>query len=88
MPLEDAIRSMTGLTATVFRLRDRGFIRPGAFADIVVFDPATITDRATYEEPHQYSTGVRHVLVNGKRALTDGDPTESRSGRVLNRRTP
>lgn len=85
MSLEEAIRSMTGLTATVFRLRDRGYIRPGAYADIVIFDATSIADRATYEEPHQYSTGVRHVLLNGKVALADGEPTALRSGRVLTR---
>jgi N-acyl-D-aspartate/D-glutamate deacylase len=85
MGLEDAIRSMTGLTATVFRVRDRGFLRAGAYADLVLFDPATIADRATYEDPHQYSTGVRYVLVNGKLAFSDGRNTKARAGRVLHR---
>jgi N-acyl-D-amino-acid deacylase len=81
--LEQAIRSMSGLPAAVFRLRDRGLIRAGSVADIVVFDLETFTDLATFEQPHQYSTGVRHVLVNGQLALTEGRLTDVRAGRVL-----
>ena len=85
LTLEQAIRSMTGLPAAVFRLRDRGYVRVGAYADLVVFDPAAIADLATYEEPHQLSTGVRYVVVNGVLALSSGQITKARAGRVLNR---
>jgi len=81
--LAHAIRSMTSLPATVFRMRDRGVLREGAFADIVVFDPERITDRATYTEPHQYSEGVVHLLVNGAIAVRGGDVTGQTAGRVL-----
>ena len=80
-----AIHSMTGLPAVVFHVRDRGAIRPGACADVVVFDLAAVRDRATYEQPHQLSEGMRHVFVNGAAALTDGRPTDHRAGRVLKR---
>jgi len=84
--LEEAIRSMTSLPATVVRLRDRGVIRPGAYADIVVFDLARIRDTATYEEPHQLAEGMVHVLVNGRLAIDDGRFTEPLHGRVLSRK--
>ncbi len=83
--LEQAIHSMTGMPATVFRLRDRGEIRVGAVADIAVFDLATIRDRATYTDPHHLSEGMRFVVVNGQVALADGKVTEARGGRVLAR---
>jgi len=83
LTLEQAVHSMTGLPATVFRLRERGAIRAGAFADVVVFDLATVRDRATYQQPHQLSEGMRHVFVNGRAALTDGRVADSRHGRVL-----
>lgn len=86
--LEQAIHSMTGLPATVFRVRDRGAIRPGAFADVVVFDLAAVRDRATYTEPHQLSEGMRYVFVNGRAALADGKPTDVRAGRGLIRARP
>ncbi len=86
--LEQAIHSMTGLPATVFRVRDRGVLRPGAIADVVVFDLARIRDRATYEQPHQLSEGVVHVVVNGRAALTGGRVTAARAGRVLVRGEP
>ncbi|MBL9211213.1 MAG: amidohydrolase family protein [Opitutaceae bacterium] len=88
LPLEQAIHSMTGLPAAVFRVQDRGAIRPGAFADVVVFDLATIRDRATYEQPHQYAEGVSHVFVNGRAALASGNLTPVRAGRVLVRARP
>ena len=83
--LPAAIRSMTSLPATAYRIEERGFIRPGTFADVVVFDLDRITDRATYTDPHQYSEGIVHVLVNGDVALRDGEPTGARSGVVLRR---
>ena len=65
MPLAEAIRRLTGLPAANWKLRDRGCLREQCFADLVVFDPATIADHATFEQPKQYATGVDHVLVNG-----------------------
>lgn len=88
LTLEQAVHSMTGLPATVFRLRDRGAIRPGAFADLAIFDLAAVRDRATYQQPHQLSEGMRHVLVNGHAAILDGRPTDQRQGRVLSRIRP
>jgi N-acyl-D-amino-acid deacylase len=88
LTLERAIQSMTGLPAAVFRVRDRGVIRVAAFADVVIFDLAAVRDRATYEEPHQLSEGMRHVFVNGRAALTNGRITEFRLGRVLTRSRP
>jgi N-acyl-D-amino-acid deacylase len=78
---------MTSIPAERFGLVDRGEVRPGAFADLVVFNPATIADRATYDDPNQFSIGVEHVLVNGVPAITAGRPTEpagpALSGRAL-----
>ena len=65
VPLSEAIRKMTSMPATAFRMKDRGLLREGCHADIVVFDPATVTDKATFEAPHQYSEGFSYVLVNG-----------------------
>ena len=86
--LEQAVHSMTGLPATVFRVPGRGVIRPGAYADVVVFDLAAVRDRATYEKPHQISEGMKWVLVNGRLAFVDGKPTDLRAGRVLARGKP
>jgi N-acyl-D-aspartate/D-glutamate deacylase len=83
--LPAAIRSMTSLPATVFNLADRGVLRPGAFADVVVFDLAKVYDRATYTNPHQMSEGMVDVLVNGKFAVRDGKFTDAHEGRVLRR---
>lgn len=77
---EDAVRKMTGLPASLLGIVSRGFIAPGMMADITVFDPASVIDHATYEEPAQYSDGIRHVFVNGRFALRDGAPTGERSG--------
>ena len=85
LALPAAIRSMTSLPATVFNLPDRGILRPGAFADVVVFDLAKVYDRATYENPHQMSEGMVDVLVNGKLAVRDGKFTNAHDGRVLRR---
>jgi N-acyl-D-aspartate/D-glutamate deacylase len=81
--LEDAIRKMSGFPAARLKIYDRGLLRPGMKADVVIFDPATASDRATYDKPHQYSVGFRDVIVNGKFALRDGKVTEERPGRVL-----
>jgi N-acyl-D-amino-acid deacylase len=78
--LEDAIRKMTSLPATAFRLARRGFIRPGYVADLTIFDPQTVTDKATFEQPHQYSQGIRFVIVNGYPVLRDGEMTGMLSG--------
>jgi len=83
LTLEDAIRKLSGLPATNLELDHRGFLKPGMFADVVVFDPATIADRATFEHPHQYAVGMRHVFVNGKQVLKDGDHTGAKPGRAL-----
>lgn len=83
--LEHAIRSMTTLPATVYRLGDRGTIRPGAVADLVVFDLDELRDRATFTEPHQLSRGIVHLFVNGRAAVRDGEFTGERAGRVLAR---
>ncbi|HEX6643556.1 MAG TPA: D-aminoacylase [Gemmatimonadales bacterium] len=83
IPLEEAIRKLTLLPATNIGIRERGALREGYFADIVVFDPATITDHATFERPHQYSTGVRDVFVNGVQVLADGEHTGAKPGRFV-----
>jgi N-acyl-D-amino-acid deacylase len=83
IPLEEAVRRLAGLPAANLGLADRGVLRRGAFADVVVFDPATIADRATYDTPHQYAVGMRHVLVNGVPVLRDGEPTGATPGRAL-----
>ncbi|MBW8866593.1 MAG: amidohydrolase family protein [Acidobacteria bacterium] len=82
---EDAIRKMTALPANTIGMIDRGFIAPGMAADITVFDPNTVIDRATYEDPAQLSEGIRDVIVNGVVALRNGKPTGERGGRVLAR---
>ncbi len=81
--LTEAIRRMTSLPATNLRIRNRGMIREGYFADVVVFDPKTIQDHATFERPHQYSSGMRHVFVNGVQVLKDGEHTGATPGRVV-----
>ncbi|WP_348674050.1 D-aminoacylase [uncultured Abyssibacter sp.] len=83
MSLTEAVRKMTSQPADHLGLLDRGRLQPGAHADLVLFDPATITDHATFAEPHQYATGVSDVWVNGTRVLADGQPTEARPGRVV-----
>jgi N-acyl-D-amino-acid deacylase len=85
--LEEAIRRLTSLPASNLALDRRGLLQPGHFADVVVFDPATIADRATFENPHQYSVGVKQVFVNGVLVLKDGEHTGAKPGRaLLNRR--
>ncbi len=83
LPLEDAIRKLTSLPADNLGLEGRGRLRPGFFADVVVFDPATVQDHATFAEPHQLATGVQHVFVNGRPVLLDGEHTDARPGRVV-----
>jgi N-acyl-D-aspartate/D-glutamate deacylase len=83
IPLEDAIRKMTSAVADRLSLHDRGLLKPGMYADVVVFDPATIADRATYEQPKQLSVGVRNVWVNGVQVLREGVHTGAKPGRAL-----
>ncbi|HEX6135224.1 MAG TPA: D-aminoacylase [Longimicrobiales bacterium] len=83
IPLEEAVRRLTSLPAENLKIRRRGALRPGHFADIVVFDPATITDHATFDRPHRYATGVHHVFVNGVQVLRDGEHTGAKPGRVV-----
>ena len=83
LTLEEAVRKMSGATAQRIGLRDRGLLREGFFADIAVFDPERIVDRATFEQPHQYAEGVEYVLVNGVVVVDGGDHTGARPGRVL-----
>jgi dihydroorotase/N-acyl-D-amino-acid deacylase len=85
LTLPDAVRRMTYAPAARLGLRDRGVIRPGAVADVTVFDAGTIRDEATFGDPHRYATGVRHVFVAGRWTLRDGEPTGVRAGRTLRR---
>ena len=81
--LEEAVRKMTSFPAGKMRLYDRGLIRPGVKADIVVFDPETVTDRGTYTDPFQYPAGIVHVFVNGKHTIKDGQHLGTKAGAVL-----
>jgi N-acyl-D-amino-acid deacylase len=81
--LEEAIRRMTSLPAQKFQLKDRGLLRDGFAADIVIFDPNTVTDNATYDKPHQYSSGFKYVLVNGIVTVEDSKHTGARAGTTL-----
>jgi hypothetical protein len=83
IPMEEAIRKLTSLPAATLRLKERGRLEKGYFADVVVFDPKTIGDRSTYEKPHQYATGVKHVWVNGGHVLKDGEHTGQKPGQVV-----
>ncbi|MBK6799754.1 MAG: amidohydrolase family protein [Acidobacteria bacterium] len=83
LTLEEAIRKMTSRPAARVGLIDRGILRAGMMADITVFDPATIHDVATFEDPNHYSTGVKWVLVNGRAVVADGRITAERPGRPL-----
>jgi N-acyl-D-amino-acid deacylase len=81
--LEEAVRRLTSLPASNLKIRDRGMLKDGYFADVVVFDPATVADHATFEKPHQFSTGVQHVFVNGAQVLKNGEHTGARPGRAV-----
>jgi N-acyl-D-amino-acid deacylase len=83
IPLEEAVRRLSSLPAENMKLRDRGALKEGYFADTVIFDPAKIEDHATFEKPHQYSTGVRDVFVNGVQVLKDGEHTGAKPGQVV-----
>jgi len=83
IPLVEAVRKLTSLPALNMKINKRGLLKPGYFADVVVFDPNTIIDRATYVNPHQYSTGVSDVFVNGKQVLKNGEHTGAKPGRVV-----
>ncbi|MEY2579238.1 MAG: N-acyl-D-amino-acid deacylase [Verrucomicrobiota bacterium] len=80
---EQAVRKLSGLPATNLGLDHRGFVQEGMFADVVVFDPATVGDQATFDKPHQYSVGMKHVFVNGAQVLKDGEHTGAKPGRAV-----
>jgi len=86
LTLEDAVRRMTSLPARTFRFRDRGLVREGFAADLLVFDPARVQDKATYTQPHQYSEGFDYVLVNGVVMVDNGVLVDARGGRILRHR--
>jgi N-acyl-D-amino-acid deacylase len=83
MPVEEAVRKLTSLPADALSLSDRGRLRSGAFADLVIFDPKTFQDHSTFAKPMQYATGVTDVFINGVLALKDGEPTGASTGRVV-----
>jgi N-acyl-D-amino-acid deacylase len=83
IPLAEAVRRLTSLPAANLGLGDRGVLKAGAYADVVAFDPATIADKATFERPHQYAVGMRHVIVNGVPVLRDGEHTGATPGRFV-----
>ena len=83
LTLEDAVRRMTSLPARTFRFADRGRVTEGGAADLLVFDPQRVQDRATFQNPHQYSEGFDYVIVNGKIAVENGKLTEVRAGRII-----
>jgi N-acyl-D-amino-acid deacylase len=81
--LEDAIKKMTSMNAEKISIPDRGSLKVGYWGDVAVFDPNTIADKATYEDPHQYSVGVQYVLVNGQVVLDNGTHTGATPGKVI-----
>ncbi len=83
IPLEDAIRKLTSLPASNLKISDRGLLKEGYFADVVIFDPETIIDKATFDDPHQFAEGMVHVFVNGVQVLDDGEHTGATPGRVV-----
>ncbi len=85
--LEQAVHKMTGLPAEKLGLKDRGLIRKGMAADLVLFDPDNVRDSATFDDPHKYPEGIVHVFVNGKAVILDGEHTGNLPGRRLSRNT-
>jgi N-acyl-D-amino-acid deacylase len=83
LTLQEAVRRLSALPAANLRIAERGALKAGYFADVVAFDPATITDHATFAKPQQYATGMRHVFVNGGQVLKDGEHTGATPGRVV-----
>ncbi|MES1245729.1 MAG: amidohydrolase family protein, partial [Acidobacteriota bacterium] len=83
LTLEDAVRKLSALPAENLKIRERGRLLEGYFADVVIFDPAKVQDHATFDKPHQYATGVRHVFVNGVQVLKDGEHTGATPGRFV-----
>jgi N-acyl-D-aspartate/D-glutamate deacylase len=83
LKLEDAVRKMTSLPAQTMRLKDRGLLKEGYWADVVVFDPDAVSDAATYENPQQYAKGVPFVLVNGTVVIDNGNHTGARPGKII-----
>ena len=83
LSLEEAVRKMTGMPAARVKLKDRGILRQGAFADITIFDPRTVRDRSTFENPNQYAEGIQYVIINGQMAVDNGQHTKALAGRVL-----
>jgi len=81
--MQQAIHAATGLPAKIYAISDRGTLRSGAFADVIVFDPATVRDMATYQAPHAYAVGMDYVFVNGRAAIAQGKPASDRFGRLL-----
>jgi dihydroorotase/N-acyl-D-amino-acid deacylase len=88
LPLEEAVKKMTTMPADRLKLSDRGRLKVGAFADVVVFDAATVSDKGTFEKPHQYPVGIPYVIVNGVPVVDQGKMTSARPGRVLRKGKP
>jgi N-acyl-D-aspartate/D-glutamate deacylase len=85
LSLEEAVRKMTSANAAKIGIYDRGLLRPGMAADVTIFDPARVVDRATFEQPHQYAEGIEYVIVNGAVVLERGRHTGARPGVILKR---
>jgi len=83
IPLEDAIRKMSSAVATRLAIPDRGLLKEGMYADLLIFDPETVGDRATYEKPHQLSVGIRDVMVNGQFVVRDAKHTGAKPGKMV-----